>query len=584
MSFLSPGNSINPGFHGENLNFELFFSPKEQKIAFVISCNFFLTIKNPNFAGIMSRYINLFQKFELHDRVKEAVTILGFRRATRVQEQVIPLFFQGKNLIVEAPTGTGKTAAYGLPLISRLNLLKRSTQAFILLPTRELAIQVAESLKSYFTGKELKVGIVIGGVPLEESFQEIKAGPHILVAVPGRLRDVLSSYNYPYIWRDIKHLIIDEGDKMMELGFLKEVDNIRKEIRNTAQVAFFSATISADAEKQIRERIENIQVIRIAPKEVLRNLRFFSVEVKGGKREQYLCGLLEQTGLSKALIFCNRREDIYGLSGYLRSHGFRAESYYGSQEQNERENIMRRFKEDHIDFLIASDLAARGLDIVDLPAVINFTVPKELDFYMHRIGRTGRAGNRGMVFNLLSGTMEEAELSGYHQYLQIRQEPLDVSPLENRKLVDDDLRRIKLHISRGNDDKIRKADIVGFLVNSGGTDAEDIGTITVYDSYAIADIPLMTLDNLLKQEEALKVKGKSVKVRKFGAEEEENKATALKVLLKQRVKAAPARPVLTEQQKAEKEKAKKLKSKAGGSVKSKRTDNPKTDSKKGNKK
>ncbi len=482
------------------------------------------------------RNYNLFEKVELSERVKEAAANLGFRRATRVQEMVIPLFFQGKNLIVEAPTGTGKTAAYGLPLISRLNLLKRSTQAFILLPTRELAIQVADALMSYYTGKELRVGKVIGGVPLEESFQEIKSGPHILVAVPGRLRDVLSSFHYPYLWRDIKHLIIDEGDKMMEMGFLKEVDSIRKEIRNTAQVAFFSATISADAEKQIRERIEDIQVIRIAPKEVLRNLRFFHIPVKEGKKEQYLCGLLAQTGIRKALIFCNRREDIYGLSGYLRNHGFRAESYYGAQEQNERENIMRRFKEDHIDFLIASDLAARGLDIVDLPAVINFSVPKELDFYMHRIGRTGRAGNKGMIFNLISGIIEDAELSGYHRYLQIGQEPLEIEPIGNRKIADDDLKRIKLHLSRGSEDKIRKADIAGFLINSGSTDADDIGTITIYDSYSIADIPLMTLENLLAQEESLKIKGKSVKIRKFGQEEEVNKASALKELLRQRLK------------------------------------------------
>lgn len=488
------------------------------------------------------QYTTEFHKYpDLHDRVKEAMLGLGFITQTRVQEKVVPLFLQLHNLVVEAPTGTGKTAAYGIPLISLLDLHKRTMQAVVLLPTRELAIQVANALQSFFEGDALRVGRVIGGVPLSESIQEIKATPHILVVVPGRLRDVLSNDAFPHLWKDVKHLIVDEGDKMMESGFLREVDGIRKDIRKSAQVCFFSATISPDAEKMIRERISPVEVIRIAPKEVLKNIGFHLVEVTEGKKERYLTGLLEQYFIHQALIFCSKREEINTLSGYLRNQGFRAEAYFGSQEQTERENILRRFREGSIDLLIASDLAARGLDIEEMPCVINFSVPKELDFYMHRAGRTGRAGKKGRVFSLVTNTIEKNEIKGYHLAIQIPLRSTEVEP-SDKKASREDTRRIKCHFSRGKTDKIRTTDIVGFLVNNAFMSADDIGTITIYDSYAIADVPLAALENLQHAEAEPLLKGKTVKVRKYSAEEAENKSLSIKKLLKDKVKTVEEKP------------------------------------------
>lgn len=489
-------------------------------------------------------YTTEFHKYpDLHDRVKEAMLGLGFIEQTRVQEKVVPLFLQLHNLVVEAPTGTGKTAAYGIPLISLLDLQKRNTQAVVLLPTRELAIQVANALQSFFHGDALRVGKVIGGVPLGESIEEIKAVPHIMVVVPGRLRDVLSQGSFPHIWKDVKHLIVDEGDKMMESGFLREVDAIRKDIRKSAQICFFSATISPDAEKMIRERISPVDVIRIAPKEVLKNITFHLVEVAEGKKERYLTGLLEQYFIHQALIFCSKREEINTLSGYLRNQGFKAEAYFGSQEQTERENILRRFREGSIDLLIASDLAARGLDIEEMPCVINFSVPKELDFYMHRAGRTGRAGKKGRVFSLVTNTIEKNEVKGYHLAIQIALRSTEVEPTE-RKPSRDDTRRIKCHFSRGKADKIRTTDIVGFLVNNAFMSADDIGTITIYDSYAIADVPLAALENLEHADADPLLKGKTVKVRKYSAEEAENKSLSVKKLLKDKVKTVEEKPYM----------------------------------------
>lgn len=479
-----------------------------------------------------------FHKYQLHERVLEALLPLRFITPTSVQEKVIPFYLGHENLIVEAPTGTGKTAAYGFPIISMIDLLKRKTQAVILLPTRELALQVSSALLSYYSGKELKVGKVIGGVPIEESYREIKSSPHILVIVPGRLRDVLSQYELPFIWRDVKHLVIDEGDKMMEMGFLREVDSIRKEIRNNVQISCFSATISADAEKMMRERIERARVVRLAPQEVLRHITFHLIEVTQGQREPYLAGLLKQQKIRKALIFCNKREDIHALLGYLRSAGFSADAYHGSQEQTERENILRRFREGHIHYLVASDLAARGLDILDLPCVINFTIPGEFDYYLHRCGRTGRAGNKGKVYNLVTGGIESIELQRHHQDINVALKPLEIIPLEKKEVVSAETRRVKCHISRGKTDNLRPADVVGFIVNNAWIDAEDIGTITVYESYTTVDLPQHALDVLLASETELRIKNKSVKVRKYSVEEQEIKAKSVKKLLQVRVKPA----------------------------------------------
>ncbi|RMG70423.1 MAG: DEAD/DEAH box helicase, partial [Bacteroidetes bacterium] len=300
-----------------------------------------------------------FSRYELHPRVLEALPALGFSRPTPVQEQVIPRFIQKRNLIVEAPTGTGKTAAYGLPLISRLDLLKRSTQALILVPSRELAQQVQAALQGYFVGDQLKVAAVIGGTSIEESQAAIKSGAHILVVVPGRLRDVMGQWPYPYLWRDIRFLIVDEGDKLTEAGFMRDLDEIRSHIRSTAQVGFFSATISPDSEQLMRERFPKIETIRLSPRQMLRNIQFAYARVPEGQREASLVSLLQKKGLQQALIFAGGREEIYSLTGFLRNAGLRAEAYYGDQDQQSRTHILSRFREGHISYLVASDLAAR---------------------------------------------------------------------------------------------------------------------------------------------------------------------------------------------------------------------------------
>ncbi len=474
-----------------------------------------------------------FHRFDLHERVLSQLPGLGYKRPTPVQQKVIPLFLQEFNLIVEAPTGTGKTAAYGFPLISKLNLYKRSTQALVLAPSRELVFQVADALTSYFEGDLLKVEKVYGGVSLDESFQAIKSGAHIIVAVPGRLKDVMSHYRYDYLWRDIKYLIIDEGDKLMESGFQKDFDDLRKQIRKSAQVGFFSATIAEDVEELMRERYPKIKTLRLSPKEMLKNISFGIIRAEDGKRERYLVGLLQEHNIGQALIFTSKREDIFGVCGLLRNVGYRAEAYYGNQSQRERSNILHRFKEGHIDYLVASDLAARGLDIEHLPAVINIAIPREFDYYLHRVGRTGRAGSKGNVYNIVSSEFEWSWIKIHHDKIDLPLRPMTLQLPDDIPVAAEE-KLIKIHLSRGKKDKIRKADVVGFLLNETSLEASKIGTITIFDQYAIVDIPLGGFEQLEESNNTLKIKGKSVKARKYQQEEMERKAMAIKKLKQDR--------------------------------------------------
>lgn len=481
-----------------------------------------------------------FKGYDLHHRVLEAVEKLGFKKPTSVQEKVIPLFLQKRNLVVEAPTGTGKTAAYGLPLISRLDLLKKSTQALVMVPSRELAIQIQTMLQSFFEGTQLKVAAVYGGVTMEESFTELKSGAQIMVVVPGRLRDLMFQYQWDYLWRDIRFLIIDEGDKLLEQGFQRDFDEIRQHVRGTAQTGFFSATISADAEAMIKERFSPVQVVRLKPKELLKKHTFFEIRADKGKREAYLMGLIEQKRVHKALIFAGRREAVITLTGFLRNCGFRAESFYGNQNQQERDQILKRFKEGHIDYLVGSDLAARGIDIPALPAVINLSMSEEYDFYLHRVGRTGRAGSKGTVFNIMVSELEHIRLKNHHRLMQLPLKTMKVDPIAKAKVVAaEEDKWTKFHFARGKQDKIRKGDIVGFLTGEVGVPVDDIGTITVYDSYSIVDLPNRSYTALKNMPQPIKIKGKSLKIRKYTVTEQENRAKAAHKLKKDRTKRKP---------------------------------------------
>lgn len=469
---------------------------------------------------------NPFHKWQLHERILEQLPIIGFNRPTRVQEQVIPQIMGKQNLIVEAATGTGKTAAYGLPILSRLNYNKRSTQALVLVPSRELAIQVESAMNTYSTSEVLRIGAIYGGSSLAESHAVIKSSPHVLIAVPGRLRDALREDKFPWFWRDILFLVIDEADKMLEQGFSHETDVLLSNLRKKAQVTLFSATISEEIEGIIRKRFRDITTVRLSAQEALRNIDFWYIPVQQGANERHLAGLLKSRKVPSALIFCNKREEVLSLAGFLRSSGWQAEAYHGLLDQIERKAILDRFRSGQVKFLVATDLAARGLDIAKLPAVVNFSFPADIEIYLHRTGRTGRAGEHGACYNLVASKEEEIHIQNFHRELNVRLKRLEVSQAKNLQKVQ--VKLVKVHMNRGKKDKIRKGDVVGFLLNNTDLKAYEIGTIALYDDHITVDVPERALKDLEQSEEKLKVKGKTVIARKYALDEQRKRAQAIK--------------------------------------------------------
>ncbi len=468
-----------------------------------------------------------FNRYQLSDRVHDALAKIGFTQPTAVQHQVIPLILQRRNVIVEAATGTGKTAAYGLPLITRLELTKRSTQVLVLVPSRELALQVVNALRSFTTHEKFRAEAIYGGMSLEDSTQKLKSSPHILVAAPGRLKDVLRGGKHDYFWRDIKYLVIDEADKLMESGFQEILDKLVSNVRNMIQVALFSATISQDAEELIRERFYPIRTIRLSPKEALKNIKFNYIYVDNGQKQRYLAGILKDKKIRQALIFCTQRDEVLDLANFLRSVGRKAEAYHGLLDQIERAAIMKRFKQKQVEFLVATDLAARGLDVERLPAVINYSFPDDIEIYLHRCGRTGRAGQRGNVFNLVASKKEEIIVQSFHAQWGIALKSMDMEPIGKSMIKEGKGRLVKAHLTRGKKDKVGAGDVVGFITQAAEVKAKSIGTIAVYDSYILVDLDEKVFQTLEAMED-LKIKGKTVKVSKFNLAAQKRKAESVK--------------------------------------------------------
>ena len=467
-----------------------------------------------------------FERYDLEERLIQHLPEVGFLHPTSVQHKVIPLMLQRRNIIVEAATGTGKTAAYALPLLSRVQHTKRSTQALILVPSRELALQVHNEITLLNNMPQLKVEAIYGGISMAESAKRLKVGAQIVIAVPGRLRDLLRDGQFPHFWRDIKYLVLDEVDKMLEGGFQREVDALLPHVRNNVQVALFSATVSEDAEWVIRERFRPIFAVRLSHKEALKNIRFFSVDAATGQTEQALLQLIGQENIRQGLIFCRKRDEVTTVAGCLRGAGYGADVYHGLLDQPERTAIMKRFKSGQLQFLVATDLAARGLDVHQLPAVINISVPAEIEEYLHRVGRTGRAGHKGKVYNLPASREEQIYVQVFHNELEIPVRKLQLSSgkVKGGKKQE---KWVKIHFSRGRKEKIRAGDIVGFLTHQMGLDAEKIGTIVIYDDYSLADVPAGTARELESSDTGWKIKGKKVKVRRYRVEEQKARANAL---------------------------------------------------------
>ena len=337
-------------------------------------------------------------------RIIRAVEEMGFETMTPIQEQAIPVMLEGRDLIGQAQTGTGKTAAFGIPIIQKIDPEERGLQAIILCPTRELAIQAAEEIRRFAKYMhEIKVLPVYGGQDISRQIRALSKGVQIVVGTPGRVMDHMRRHTLKT--NKVRMIVLDEADEMLNMGFREDIETILKDMPEERQTALFSATMPRPILEITKEyQKEDAEYIRVTPKEVtipLIKQAYYQVQRKD--KEEVLTRLIDYYHPKRSLIFCNTKRMVDELSEHLKERGYQAEGLHGDLSQGQRDTVMNLFRGGRMDILIATDVAARGIDVDDVEAVFNYDVPDDIEYYVHRIGRTGRAGKAGRSFTLVVG-------------------------------------------------------------------------------------------------------------------------------------------------------------------------------------
>ncbi|MBD5509530.1 MAG: DEAD/DEAH box helicase [Lachnospiraceae bacterium] len=339
----------------------------------------------------------------IDSRILRAVKELGFEHMTPIQEQAIPLFMTGRDIIGQAQTGTGKTAAFGIPILQKINPENRSLQAVILCPTRELAMQAADELRKfakYMNG--IKVLPVYGGQEIYKQIKNLKTGVQIVVGTPGRVMDHMRRHTLKM--ENVHTVVLDEADEMLNMGFREDIETILKEMPGERQTGLFSATMPKPILDITKTYQKNAAYVKMTPKEVtIPLIKQAYYQVRKQDKEEVLCRLIDYYDPKRALIFCNTKKMVDELTEHLKGRGYEVEGLHGDLTQGQRDTVMNLFRSGRTNILIATDVAARGIDVNDVEAVYNYDVPEDIEYYVHRIGRTGRAGKAGRSFTLVVG-------------------------------------------------------------------------------------------------------------------------------------------------------------------------------------
>lgn len=346
----------------------------------------------------------LFSAVGLTDALVHNLSTIGFTTPTPVQTQAIPHILAGRDICACAATGTGKTGAYLLPIIDVLTNSRKRTgmpRAIILAPTRELAMQVVENFKSFAQGTDLKCALLVGGEWVNEQEKQLKRKPDIIIATPGRLLDVYERGKI--LAHDIRFLVVDEADRMLDMGFMPDVERIIAFCPKNKQMVLFSATFPDEIQGLVSAVLNDPKRIEVArPTQQEQTITQYKVLVEVDQKRAALRTLLRKHENESAIVFCNRKRDVDIVAKSLNTHGFKGMPIHGDLSQNIRNETLDKFRNEKGLVLVASDVAARGIDIDELPLVINFDLPINAEDYVHRIGRTGRAGNLGIAYSLVT--------------------------------------------------------------------------------------------------------------------------------------------------------------------------------------
>lgn len=377
-----------------------------------------------------------FEDLPICDDIKKAIIEMGFEEPSPIQIQSIPVVLSGKDVIGQAQTGTGKTAAFSIPLLQSIDPDDRSLQAIVLCPTRELAIQVSKEIRKiakYMSG--IKTLPVYGGQPIDRQIKSLKAGVQIVIGTPGRVIDHINRKTLKM--NNVKMVILDEADEMLDMGFREDIETILSKTPQERQTIFFSATMPKGILDLTREYQKDPEHIKVVRKELtVPNIKQYYIETRSANKLEVLCRLVDVYNPKLSVVFCNTKRGSDELVSELQARGYFADALHGDLKQTQRDIVMDKFRGGTIDILVATDVAARGIDVDDVEAVFNYDLPQDEEYYVHRIGRTGRAGREGVSFSFVFGKelRKMKDIERYTKSKLVKHEIPSIADVEEKKV------------------------------------------------------------------------------------------------------------------------------------------------------
>lgn len=517
-----------------------------------------------------------FNELEVSEKILRAVAEMGFEEATPIQAEAIPVVLTGQDIIGQAQTGTGKTAAFGIPMLEKIDPKNRHIQAIVLCPTRELAIQVAEEIRKlakFMHG--IKVVPIYGGQDIVKQIRSLKSGIQIMVGTPGRVMDHMRRKTVKF--DDVSMVVLDEADEMLNMGFREDIETILQGVPEERQTVLFSATMPKPIQDIARMYQKNAKTIRVVRKELtVENIEQYYYEVRPKSKEEVLSRLLDVYNPKLSIVFCNTKHQVDELVTALVGRGYFAEGLHGDMKQQQRDRVMNGFRKGRTDILVATDVAARGIDVDNIDAVFNYDLPQDDEYYVHRIGRTGRAGKSGLAFTFIVGkevyklkdiqrycktrikarpipslndvantkseqtfkrvkqVIEEEDLATYIQLIEEHVNSEDYTAMDvasaflkmamrdgsdAQEAAEEDFGdtgaeegMVRLFINIGKQQKARPGDILGAIAGETGISGRLIGSIDMYDKYTFVDVPREHAADVLRAMDKGKIKGKSINI------------------------------------------------------------------------
>lgn len=459
-----------------------------------------------------------FESLSLSDELSQALSSLAYTKMTDTQAACLPLVLAGKDVAVQAKTGSGKTLAFALGLLSRINVENRDPQALIMCPTRELAEQVAEQIRLVAKRMaNMKVLELVGGIPLGPQIKSLKFGSQVVVGTPGRIMDHIGKRTIKL--KAVNCLVLDEADRMLDMGFEDEMKIVLRELSHSEesrnkQTLLFSATYPAQVQQITNKYQRNATFIKVEQQVLNPDIEQVAYRVMNEHRSQAVAALLTHYQKASNIVFCKTKIETKALIDDLLSTGFAVAGLHGDMEQPDRSQVLARFAAKTLTVLVATDVAARGLDIQGVDLVINHRVSEDIDTHTHRVGRTGRAGEAGLAVTIIDGKEEDKldEIAAKTD-ATIKKHNIQTVRFHANRMVEPEF--VCVGVDGGKRDKLRPGDLLGALTKDADIPAEDIGKISIAARKSYIAIKMRSVKRAMQLFRESKIKGKRFKARKF---------------------------------------------------------------------